>query len=47
LQSPVIDDKELMELYETTTKGLTDTRGRVLAYARAVIDTTREHWGMK
>jgi hypothetical protein len=46
LRSPTISDQDLMALYDLSTHGITETRGRVLAYARAVIELTRKSWGM-
>jgi len=45
-QPPMIQDEELLKLYETSTHNISHKYGRVLAYARAVIEVTRRSWGV-
>jgi len=43
---PMISDEELLKIYESSTEGISHKYGRVLAYARAVIEVTRKVWGL-
>jgi len=46
-QSPVVDDKELLALYEKSHDSISHKYGRILDYGRAVIQLTWQRMGTR